>query len=254
MLILLLLSITISIISCKKTEKILGSDNSISDNSNCFITGADVSYTSGVEENGGVYKDENGGVVDPFEFYVNKGASLLRLRIFHTPENLTSVCGQPITSCNLYRTLNAAQRLVNAGADLMITLHYGDYFNYPAEQHRPLAWKDLSHEVLLDSIYNYTYMVLQKLFDQNTIPTIITIGNETNWGFVDAWGEYDDAQDTDGWSWNNGDLPNQQIPDHIDADKFNVAFNAVDDFNLTNATSVQKALFLIEESVEWNLE
>jgi len=244
-LILLLLSITISIISCKKTEKILGSDNSISDNSNCFITGADVSYTGEVEENGGVYKDEIGSVVDPFEFYVNKGASLLRLRIFHTPENLTSVCGQPIASCNLSHNLNAAQRIVSAGADLMITLHYGDYFNYPSEQHRPLAWKDLSHATLLDSIYNYTYMVLQKLYDQNTVPRIITIGNESNWGFIDQWGEYDDAQDTDGFSWNNEDPPNNQIPDHIDTDKFNTALNAVDDFNATYSTSVQKALFFI---------
>jgi hypothetical protein len=33
------------------------------------------------------------------------------------------------------------------------------------------------------------------------VPTIVTIGNETTWGFVDPWGEYNDRQDTDGWSW-----------------------------------------------------
>ncbi len=207
-----------------------------------FITGADISYTNKIEASGGVWKDTDGNNIDLYDYFVERVAKLLRVRLFHTPENITDHCGNPITANNLTDVLNASLRIKNAGADLMVTLHYGDYFNYPSEQPRPLVWDGLSHAVLLDSIYNYTYMVLEKLYNQNTVPTIISIGNESTWGFVDAYAPYESGTETNGWEWPQ------------DAEKFNIAFNAVDDFNTDYNQSVKKTVHLIDETVESNME
>ena len=38
----------------------------------CLITGADLSYVNTIEQNGGIYKDESGVNVDPYEFFAQK--------------------------------------------------------------------------------------------------------------------------------------------------------------------------------------
>lgn len=207
-----------------------------------FITGADLSYVDEIERNGGVWRDTQGVEIDPYEYFVQRNAKLLRLRLFHSPQNITDYCGNPITASDLNYVLNASKKIVDAGANLMITLHYGDYFNYPAEQQRPLAWKDQSHSELLDSIYAYTTDVLQQLYDQNTVPYIISIGNEATNGFVDPYAQYDDMEKTNDFEW----------PE--DAEKFNIAFKAVDDFNAKYSLGIKKTIHLVDESVEGNMD
>ena len=65
----------------------------------------------------------------------------------------------------------------------------------PGKQRRPAAWDGLEGEVLLDSIYGYTYRVLARMEAQGTRPAILAVGNETDNGFVDA------TAPTDGFTW-----------------------------------------------------
>lgn len=208
------------------------------DEERCIVTGADLSYVNEIERNGGVWRDEAGQQVDPYRFFVDKGAGMIRLRLFHTPENIESFCGDSISASGLADLLEGAKRVKTAGAGLMVSLHYGDYFNDPGVQYRPKAWQGLTGQTLLDSIYQYTYGVLEHLKKQNTLPEILVIGNETTWGFVDPWYPHGSGPGTDGWDW----------PE--DAQKFNTAFQAVDDFNMKNTTSVKKAIHLTVETVE----
>jgi len=204
--------------------------------SQCFVTGADLSYTTEILRNGGEYFDENGISVDPFEFFADKGTKMVRLRLWHTPDNLRDFCGNAIKSGGLDDVLEAAQRVVTQGMQLKLAIHYSDYFADPGKQFRPEAWNNLSQEVLLDSIENYTLQVLDRLQSQNTLPAIVSIGNETTWGFVD------ETPTTSGFSW------------PADADKFNAALSAIDSFNDREGTEVKKALHFTESSAEWAVD
>lgn len=166
----------------------------VNSSAQCLTLGADLSYVNTIQKNNGVYSNENGNAVDPYQFFAEKGCDMVRLRLWHTPENNTDYCGNPIAANNLDDMLIAAHKARDAGMQLMLAIHYGDYFNDPGKQKRPAAWDGISHDVLLDSIYNYTYGVLETLEAQGTLPAIVGIGNETTWGFVD------ETSSTDGWS------------------------------------------------------
>ena len=201
--------------------------------SQCLILGADLSYTNAVEANGGSYMDGNGNPVDPYVYFAEQGGDMVRIRLWHTPENITDDCGQPISTNNLKDAIMAFQRAKAAGMQLNLAIHYGDYFNDPGKQKMPNAWMGLSHTVLLDSIYQYTYKVLDQLFAKNILPDIVAIGNETTWGFVDA------TETTDGWQWPQ------------DADKFNAGLKAVDDFNADYNAFIKKAVHFTDKTAVW---
>ncbi len=198
-----------------------------------FITGADLSYTNTILEKGGEYRNTEGVLIDPYQYFSEQGAKMVRLRLWHTPENIEGFCENPIRSSNLEDVLLAAQRIYANGMGLNLSIHYGDYFNDPSKQLRPNAWEGLSHQVLMDSIYQYTFQVLERLYNQNTIPNIVSIGNETTNGFID------ESTPTNGFAW------------PVDADKFNAGLNAIDDFNATYVQHVLKAIHLTENTAKW---
>lgn len=199
----------------------------------CLILGADLSYVNTIEKNSGVYHDEDGNAIDPYEYFVGKGANMVRMRLWHTPENNTDVCGQPITTNNLQDVIIGFKRAKAAGMKLNLAIHYGDYFNDPGKQKMPAAWVGLPNNILIDSIYQYTYAVLNTLFSENIIPDIVAVGNETTWGFIDA------TETTDGWEW------------PLDAEKFNAGFNAIDAFNTDHNSSIKKAVHFTDKTAAW---
>ncbi len=206
---------------------------SVKTNAQCFTVGADLSYANTVLANGGIYRDANNNIVNPYTLFAQKGANMARIRLFHTPENNTDFCGNPITSNDLNDVVLAFKSAKLQGMKLNLAIHYGDYFNDPSKQKRPKIWAGLTGTVLLDSIYNYTYSVLTRLQTESVTPDIVAIGNETTWGFID------DTSATDGWTWSE------------DTAKFNIAFKAVTDFNTTNATSIKKAVHFTDNTASW---
>lgn len=204
--------------------------------SQCFLTGADLSYVNAVASNGGTYQDADGNVVDPYELFANEGAKMVRLRLWHTPENITDFCSNPIANSNLEDVLIAAQKIKANGMQFKLSIHYSDYFVDPAKQQMPAAWMGLDHSTLLDSIGEYTVKVLNKLHAQNTVPDIVSVGNETTWGFID------ETATTNGWDWPN------------DAGKYNFAFTLIDSFNQVNNTNIKKAIHVTESTAVWLLE
>ena len=199
----------------------------------CFITGADISYTNEILNKGGQYKNDQGDIVDPYEVFASSEAKMIRLRLWHTPTNVIDDCGNPITSGSLSDVLEAARKVKENGMMLKLAIHYSDYFADPSKQIMPAAWVGLSHSILLDSIDNYTNFVLQALKAQNTIPEIVAVGNETTWGFID------ETATTNGFNWN------------LDRDKFNTALSRIDVFNQENNLSIKKAIHLTESSATW---
>jgi len=198
-----------------------------------FLTGADMSYTSEILKNGGIYYDDKGAEVDPYGYFASRGSKVVRLRLWHTPTNNIDVCGSPILSGSLEDILDVAQRVKSLNQQLMLSIHYSDYFADPSKQKMPQAWEDTSESELLDSIQNYTQKVLDNLKKQNTVPDIVSIGNETTWGFIDR------TATTDGFDWS------------VDGAKYNAALATIDEFNLMNSTTIKKAIHFTESSALW---
>ncbi len=198
-----------------------------------FLTGADLSYSSEILRNGGIYYDHDGVEVNPYSYFASRGSKIVRLRLWHTPSNNNDICGNPITSGSLEDVLEVAQKVKSLNMQLMLSIHYSDYFADPGKQKMPKAWEGTSESVLLDSIQNYTRAVLDRMKMQNTIPDIVSIGNETTWGFID------NTSTTDGFDWN------------IDGHKYNIALTTIDEFNNTNDTQIKKAVHFTESSVTW---
>ena len=196
------------------------------------VQGVDLSYVNAVEAGGGIYRDTAGQIVDPFAYFAERGAEMVRLRLWHSPQNIEAHCGGGgIGSSNLDDVLLAARRADSAGMAINLALHYGDYFVDPGKQERPAAWDGLSQPLLLDSIYRYTYRVLERMHAQGTPPAILAVGNETDNGFVDA------QAPTDGFEWDT------------DGPKFQAGIDAVADFNAATGSRVKSAIHMTQRYV-----
>ena len=106
-----------------------------------FLKGADLSYLNTVWSNGAEFANTSGTSVDPYAFFAQRGADLVRMRLWHTPENVTDFCGNPIETNNLDDVVTGFQRASRQGMDLLLSIHYGDYFNDPGRQLMPIAWQ-----------------------------------------------------------------------------------------------------------------
>lgn len=134
--------------------------------------GADLSYLNEMLDCGGSFLD-NGKEVDPYELFAEKGANLVRLRLWHNP-TWTDYS-------NLSDIKLAIRKSKELGMGVLLDFHYSDEWADPAKQLIPESWKDIeSMEILGDSVYEYTYSVLQELQRNDLLPEIVQIGNETN--------------------------------------------------------------------------
>ena len=136
--------------------------------------GVDISMLKQVEDSGGLFY-ENGTQIDPIQIYKHKGINTARIKIWHTPS---------LNYNSLENVLEMADRAKNAGLDILLDFHYSDTWADPSNQIKPIAWEDLTFEILCDSIEQYSRHVVTKLKNQNTLPKYVQIGNETDCGFL----------------------------------------------------------------------
>jgi arabinogalactan endo-1,4-beta-galactosidase len=149
-----------------------------------FCMGNDLSVVNQVEEHGGVYAD-SGITVDPYTILKNHGANLVRLRLWHNPQWTKEVYGTSGTK--LYSDLADVEKsMIRAGQNNMkvcLDFHYSDTWADAGTQEVPAAWADIkSLDVLKDSVYNYTYKVLNYLKGKGLLPYMVQLGNEINCG------------------------------------------------------------------------
>ncbi len=137
--------------------------------------GADLSFLPLIEAAGTKFYNGTGQQQDALSILKNSGMNLVRLRLWHTPSS---------TQSSLAEVENFAQTIKSAGINWWLNLHYSDTWADPANQTIPAAWQSASYPVLLDSVYNYTYRVMNDLKAKNILPVIVQIGNETNSGML----------------------------------------------------------------------
>lgn len=149
-----------------------------------FHFGNDLSYVNEMESCGVVYK-ENGQPKDPYQIFADHGGTLVRLRLWHTPnwyDDLNS--GQRFS--DLADVRQSIQRAKDAGMQVLLDFHLSDNWADPQKQLVPAAWLDVVDDLptLQDSLYNYISQTLLSLHADGLLPEMVQIGNETNKGIL----------------------------------------------------------------------
>lgn len=150
-----------------------------------FIFGADLSYVNQIEDNNGVFKVD-GEVADAYKVFADGGTDMVRLRLWHNPSWVQDIngAGSPLYS-GVEDVAKSIKRAKAQNMTVNLDFHYSDDWADPGKQTPPLAWEQITDIlVLCDSVYNYTFEVMSYLKDQNALPDMVQIGNETNCGMM----------------------------------------------------------------------
>ncbi|MEO1623826.1 MAG: glycosyl hydrolase 53 family protein [Bacteroidota bacterium] len=156
----------------------------ISAQSQDFYFGADLSYANEMEDCGVVYqKDQQER--DLYELFSEYNCNLIRLRLWHSPswyDDLNN--GQRYS--DLADVKKAIARAKDQGMDVLLDFHLSDDWADPSKQLVPSAWLPVVDDLdlLKDSLYNYLFGTLAHLHQENLLPEMIQIGNETNKGIL----------------------------------------------------------------------
>ena len=149
--------------------------------------GADLSFLPLIESAGTKFYNSAGQQDYALTILKQSGMNLVRLRLWHTPSDAHS---------GLAEVEQYAQTIKNAGINWWLDFHYSDTWADPGNQTIPASWRAASYTVLLDSVYNYTFRVMNDLKTKNLLPVMVQIGNETNSGMLWNMGKVGGAFDT----------------------------------------------------------
>lgn len=212
-------------------------DDSNDATSNQLYKGMDLSFQSELENYDLNYKDEDGNSVELLDFVKSKGTNLVRLKLWHTPQD-----GQN----GLEDVKTYAQKIKARNMDFLLDFHFSDYWADPGTQTPPIAWQDMNIDQLKVAIYNYTKDVVEQLKVQNTLPDIVQIGNETDsgflWDFGRVWGNFSN-------NWDNyTDLVSEAIRAVRDVDTEGKARI------MLHHSSVENAIFFFNELEPYNID
>lgn len=150
---------------------------------NDFIKGADVSMLKQLEENGAKFYDESNNEKECMTILKEYGVNWIRIRSWVDP---TDDKGNPLGGGNNDKntTVLLVERAKKLGLNVLLDLHYSDFWADPEKQNKPKQWKNLEGKELEDKLYEYTKDILLSLKEKNALPDMVQIGNELNGGMV----------------------------------------------------------------------
>ena len=147
-----------------------------------FYKGMDISTLLEVEKCGGKFYDR-GDEKDIFEILQSYGTNAVRLRLWNDPY---SENGEPYGAGtnDLPTTITLAKRAQTHGMDVLLDLHYSDFWADPGKQRVPKAWRGMNAEQLEEAVYTYTRDVLLAMKEAGAFPNLIQVGNELTYGML----------------------------------------------------------------------
>ncbi|MEJ2593722.1 MAG: glycosyl hydrolase 53 family protein [bacterium] len=150
-----------------------------------YMIGADLSFLKMAEDRGMVFKEE-GVPKKGLQIFHDHGYNWIRLRLFHTPTQLPN---------DLAYTLQLAKEAKAMGYKFLLDFHYSDTWADPAKQYLPKAWEGLSHDVLVDSVFQYTKRTIITFREAGVMPDMVQNGNEIINGMLWPDGKLPDRWD-----------------------------------------------------------
>ncbi len=193
-----------------------------------FYFGADQSYVNEMEDCGTVFQEAD-QPKDVYDIFADHGSNLVRLRLWHTPSWYDTL-NTGVRYSDLADVKKSIARAKAHDMTVLLDFHLSDTWADPAHQLVPAAWLSVVDElsVLQDSVYRYIYATLNELAQENLLPEMVQIGNETNRGILLS------AEDNETWMLNwerNSAL-------------FNTAIEAVRAIEQVHAATIRIALHL----------
>ena len=175
-----------------------------------FYNGADISTVQEYERWGAKFYDVDGTEKDIFTLLKDHGFNAIRLKTFVSPK---AQYGYAASGCDHDAEAYAdkdhiiayAKKIKAAGMAFLLDIHYSDNWADPGKQIIPSRWRNVNNsDAMADSVYNYTYDLLNSLKQVNATPEMVQIGNETTPGILihvpnnktDCWGNGVDKAST----------------------------------------------------------
>lgn len=178
-----------------KTLSIFGS-LVVSNYSQAFIKGADISWITQMEDSGYEFYNDWGYRQDVLSILRDHGMNAVRLRVWVNPSD------------GYYSSLDdviiKAHWAKDANMDVMIDFHYSDTWTDPGNQWKPQAWQQMSFEDLMGQVWSYTRDSLNTLKSAGITPKWIQVGNETNNGMLWNEGMASNNMRNYAWLFNSG--------------------------------------------------
>ncbi len=135
-----------------------------------FIRGADLSMLPDIDRYSIPFTDREGHPADMLSILKASGCNTVRVRLWYQPADEIST---------LAEVAGFFSRIKAKGMQTWLCIHYSDTWADPGNQAKPAAWASLTADALADSVYQYTYRVVQRLR-----PDFVQTGNEINDGFL----------------------------------------------------------------------
>jgi arabinogalactan endo-1,4-beta-galactosidase len=152
------------------------------------VRGADLSFLL-QEEAAGITFTDHGAVRPAERILADHGANVVRLRIWVDP---------PPGYSDEAAALTLARRAHRAGQQILLDLHYSDFWADPGHQTTPAAWQGQDLPTLAGTVRTYTRKVVADFARQGTPVDMVQVGNEVTDGMLWPLGQIYQA---DGQHW-----------------------------------------------------
>lgn len=149
---------------------------------NKFIKGMDISTLVEMEKCGAKYYD-CGKEGDVFDILKSYGTNAVRIRLWNDPYDSNGMPYGAGTN-DLETLVILAKRAKEHGMDILLDLHYSDFWADPGKQFKPKAWEGMDTEELVQAVYDYTVSVMNVCKDNDCIPDMVQTGNELSNGML----------------------------------------------------------------------
>ncbi len=167
-----------------------------------FITGGDISAATYLEANGAKYYDAAGEEKDCVSILADSGMNMARVRVYNQTGRATATDKgygkfyMPDGYQDADDALALCKRAKDNGMQIQFTFHYSDFWTNGEAQEIPMEWRaliegktdDEAAQILEDEVYRYTLNIMQRLKAQDTLPELVSIGNEIQFGMLYPYG------------------------------------------------------------------
>lgn len=155
-----------------------------------FIKGMDVSSLKELEQLGAEYY-KDGEKRELLGLLKEYGTNAVRLRLWNDPYSESGVPYGAGTN-DLKTTEELGRRALALGLDVLLDLHYSDFWADPGKQRIPKAWRGMDVPQLEQAVYDFTRQTLVELQTNGIFPTMIQVGNELSNGLLWPFGRVPD--------------------------------------------------------------
>ena len=198
---------------------------------NVLAKGADISWMTEMEADGYTWKDNDGDAKELMPLLKEYDLDAVRLRVWVDP-SVSEANGW----CDIDDLVKKAELANAQNIDILICIHYSDWWADPGQQTKPVAWTGFSVAQLETAVANHTTEILTALDAKGITPKWVQVGNETN----------------DGMLWTTGKASLGGFANY--AKFINAGLNAVKNYNTNIKTMLHIASGNDNSLFKWNID